>query len=73
MSTIELPDVAAPARRALAEAGIQSLQDLARQPESQVAGLHGMGPQAMTRLRAALAEHGLSFADTEADAEGHPS
>jgi predicted RecB family nuclease len=73
MSTTPLPDVAAPARRALAEAGIQTLQDLARQPETTVAGLHGMGPQAMARLRAALSEHGLAFAETEADAEGHPS
>jgi hypothetical protein len=73
MSTIELPDLAAPARRALAQAGIQTLQDLARQPEARVAGLHGMGPGAMAQLRAALSEHGLAFADTEADAEGHPS
>jgi hypothetical protein len=73
MTTIELPEVGAPARLALQAAGVTTLGDLVELPESTVAALHGMGPAAMGRLRAALAAHGLHFADTAADAEGHPS
>lgn len=72
MTTTELPDVAAPARRALEAAGVRTLEDLVELPESTVAALHGMGPAAMGRLRAALAAHGLHFAETEAHAQGHP-
>lgn len=57
----ELPKLAAPARRALAGAGYESLEQLAQATESQVMDLHGMGPTAMAVLRKALAEHGLSF------------
>lgn len=73
MTTIELPEVGAPARRALEAAGVTTLGDLVELPESTVAALHGMGPAAMGRLRAALAAHGLHFADPTAVAEGHRS
>lgn len=55
--------LAAPARRALAGAGYRSLADLTRATEAEVAALHGMGPNAMKRLRDRLAERALSFAE----------
>ena len=53
--------LAAPARRALASAGITSLAQLAKHRESEVRALHGMGPSAVGQLRDALAVRGLSF------------
>lgn len=57
----DLPRLGAPARRALASAGIRTLADLGKFEEGQVAALHGMGPNAMTRLREAMAAQGLTF------------
>jgi hypothetical protein len=57
----DLPKLAAPARRALEGAGYHSLEQLAKARESDVAKLHGMGPNAMVALRAALEELGQSF------------
>jgi hypothetical protein len=56
-----LAALAAPARRALEGAGLTTLPKLARKTEAQVRELHGMGPNALSKLRAALAEHGLGF------------
>ncbi|MCW5714274.1 MAG: hypothetical protein KIT43_07180 [Bauldia sp.] len=58
----ELPKTSRPAAGALAEAGIASLEDLARRTEQEVLELHGMGPKAFGLLKAAMAEKGLSFA-----------
>ncbi len=59
----DLPSgLAAPARRALANAGYSSLEQLARVRASDLLHLHGMGPKAMGQLRDALAARGLSFA-----------
>ncbi len=59
----ELPvKLSAPARRALAGAGIETLADLARHTEREVLALHGMGPASIPTLRQALAEAGLAFA-----------
>jgi hypothetical protein len=55
--------LSAPARRALAVAGIVTLADLASWREKDVLALHGMGPASIPPLRAALAEAGLAFAD----------
>jgi hypothetical protein len=52
----------APAQRALAGAGIVTLSDLAKSPKSELAKLHGMGPSALSKLEAALAEADLDFA-----------
>lgn len=57
----DLPKLAAPAQRALAGAKIGSLAALARKREAEVAALHGMGPNALAALRAALKAAGLSF------------
>lgn len=57
----DLPKLVAPARRALASAGIHSLGQLVRLTESEVKELHGIGPNALETLRRALAEKGLAF------------
>ena len=46
-----------PALRALASAGIRSLEDVARVSEEQLAALHGVGPKAIGILMAALKAH----------------
>jgi predicted flap endonuclease-1-like 5' DNA nuclease len=61
--TIALPHVSGPANAALAEAGITSLNELATLTERQIADLHGMGPKGIRILKAALADHGLAFAE----------
>lgn len=60
--TNDLPKLAAPARRALANAGIHSLAQLTKFSEADVKQLHGVGPNALEALRRALAEQGLAFA-----------
>ena len=62
----DLPaELAAPARRALAQAGYTRLDQLARVSEAEIKRLHGMGPRALDQLRRALGARGLSFADVE--------
>ena len=58
----DLPKLAAPARRALAGAGILGLAALSRRTEAETAALHGMGPNAMKTLKAAMKSAGVSFA-----------
>ena len=53
--------LAAPARRALSGAGLTSLAKLSRRTEREVRELHGMGPNAIAKLRASLKKAGLSF------------
>jgi hypothetical protein len=55
------PKLPAPARRALSDAGYTRLDQLAEVSESELKKLHGMGPTAVTALRAALERRGLSF------------
>jgi len=57
-----LSKLAAPAQRALASAGIQRLEQLTKFTEAEIKHLHGMGPNALGKLRQALADKGLSFA-----------
>ena len=60
----DLPDgLSAPARRALAGAGYLRLEQLAAVRERDIRRLHGIGPNALAKLRQALAARGLSFAD----------
>jgi hypothetical protein len=56
-----LAELAAPARRALEAAGLTTLAKLSKKTEAQVRELHGMGPNAMTKLRAFLKKDGLTF------------
>ena len=53
--------LAQPAQRALASAGIENLEQLSRFSEVEIRGLHGIGPNALGKLRWAMAEKGLSF------------
>ncbi len=52
-----------PALRALANAGVTRLAQLASMTEAEVGKLHGMGPKALEQIRHALAAEGRSFAD----------
>lgn len=58
----DLPKLASPAQRALANAGIENLSQLAKLSEVEIKELHGIGPNALIALRAALKAKGLSFA-----------
>lgn len=51
--------IGAPATRALRAAGLTTLEQVATLPLAEIAALHGVGPIATARLRAALAERGL--------------
>jgi DNA-directed RNA polymerase alpha subunit len=61
----DLPKLARPAQRALAEAGIQRLKQLTRFSEHEIKRLHGIGPNALKQLRQALSAKGLSFANAK--------
>lgn len=52
----QIKGLSAPARRALANAGIRRLGDLRRVAKAEVAALHGMGPKGIRVLTEALAE-----------------
>jgi len=53
--------VSAPARRALEGAGIKTLNQLSKYSGKELLKLHGIGPTAIPKLRAALKEENLSF------------
>jgi hypothetical protein len=54
--------LAQPALRALAGSGYARLDQLAKVTEAEIKNLHGIGPNALEKLRNAMAEKGLSFA-----------
>jgi Helix-hairpin-helix domain len=58
----KLPKIGAPATRALRNAGITTLEQVAALTEAELAALHGVGPIGIDRLREALAESGSGFA-----------
>ncbi len=61
-SESELPSgLAQPAVRALTGAGYTRLEQLAEVSEAEISQLHGIGPNALKQLRAALDARGLSF------------
>jgi uncharacterized protein YdhG (YjbR/CyaY superfamily) len=53
--------LSAPAQRALANAGIKTLKQLAKWNESDLLELHGLGPSAMPKIYEALAKEGLQL------------
>ncbi|MEP7136716.1 MAG: hypothetical protein ABI904_17450 [Chloroflexota bacterium] len=65
----DLPKISAPAQRALTAAGITRLEQLIKISEAELSQLHGMGPNALGKLREALQERGLSFR-TESKTKG---
>jgi hypothetical protein len=54
--------IGGPATDALRLAGYTRLKQLAKVSEADLLKLHGVGPKAISVLRAALAERGLAFA-----------
>lgn len=50
-----------PAQRALAQAGIRSLEQLGTYTEQEIAALHGIGPNALKQFREAFSAHGLTW------------
>ncbi|GAA4731957.1 hypothetical protein GCM10023328_08990 [Modestobacter marinus] len=61
MTDDDLPPIGAPARRALAGAGITRLDQLTSLTEAELSALHGVGPRAVGLLRQALTARGLDL------------
>jgi hypothetical protein len=57
-----MEQLAAPAQRAFTGAGYATLEQLAKINEAKIKELHGLGPNALRVLRAALEAHSMSFA-----------
>ena len=57
----DFQNLAAPARRALASAGVSSLDQLAKFSEAEIEQWHGIGPNALLNLRKALEQKGFTF------------
>lgn len=57
----KLPDIGAPATRALENAGITSLEQAGDTGIKALAALHGVGPKALKILSEALAQRGLKM------------
>lgn len=53
--------LAAPARRALVDAGLTELTQLSKWTRADLASLHGMGPTALMKIDDALRTSGFSF------------
>ncbi len=65
--------LAAPARRALEGAGLESLEDVAGFSRAELAALHGMGRKALRVLDQALVAAGLAEGSAPMDdREHHP-
>ena len=58
----QLPNVGAPATRALHAAGFTSLDQLAGVRRSDLSALHGVGPKAIKIIEIALEQYGLKLA-----------
>jgi len=53
--------LSAPARRALENKGIKTLEQLSKYSEKEILNLHGMGPSSMPKLRSTLSAKGMAF------------
>ena len=53
--------LAAPARRALENNGINTLEQLSTYREKEILNFHGIGPSPLPKLKKVLKENGLSF------------
>ena len=66
----DLPEkLGKPAHRALAQAGISRLEHLTAYSEVEIKNLHGIGPNALGKLKQALEAKGLSFAQPKKSSE----
>lgn len=63
----DLPKISAPARRALQSVGIIRLKQLTEITEAELLQLHGIGKNALGKLRQALKANGLSFRESIKD------
>ena len=54
--------LAKPAQRALENAGVTSLNDFSELSENEVSKLHGIGKNALQKIKQALIDNKLSFA-----------
>lgn len=61
MTADELPNIGAPARRALAAIDVTTLTQVATWTEAELLALHGVGPNAIRILRKALQAGGAEF------------
>lgn len=61
---ILLPKLAKPAQRALQNAGITTLEQLAGYSEKDLSQLHGIGKNALITIHVILKTYGLSLADS---------
>ncbi|EQB36950.1 MULTISPECIES: RNA polymerase alpha subunit C-terminal domain-containing protein [Virgibacillus] len=57
--------LSAPARRALENNNITSLQQLSQYSEAEILQFHGIGPSSIPKLKQSLEENGLSFKKVE--------
>jgi len=53
--------LASPAQRALLNANIKTLEELAKHTEREILGLHGIGKNAIAVIMATLEDHSLSL------------
>lgn len=58
---VDFPKLSAPALRALRNAGINNLAELAKHSLAEILELHGMGPSSIPPLQEALKAKGLQF------------
>jgi DNA-directed RNA polymerase alpha subunit len=56
-----LKRLAKPAQRALQNAGITTLEELASRTEKEITALHGIGKNAIAVIKTTLQENGLSL------------
>lgn len=56
-----LKALAAPARRALENEGIQTIEQLSQYSENELLSLHGMGKSSIPKLKIILEKHNLSL------------
>lgn len=57
--------LSAPARRALLNQDIATIEQLSTYSEKEILSLHGIGPSAIPKLKDALSANGLAFRDQE--------
>lgn len=57
----DLPNIGAPATRALTQAGYTTLKQLTKLSEAELLQMHGVGPRAIRILKEALKAKGWSF------------
>ncbi len=57
----DIPNIGAPASRAIAKLGITKLRGFTRYSKQELLALHGVGPKAISIVQKALKIRGLSF------------